>query len=47
MTQKIIYFLSGTVATVGELADIAKLQAAAEKPYDVVIRMASNRFSRR
>lgn len=38
MAKKILYFIAGHVATVGEAADIAKLEGAAEKPYDVFIR---------
>lgn len=37
MTKKIIYFTAGVTATAGEIADIAKLNAAAVKPYDVVV----------
>lgn len=35
---KIIYFIAGNVPTVGEAADIAKLEAATAKPYELVIR---------
>jgi hypothetical protein len=37
MTQKVIYFTAGPVATVDELADIAKLNAATEQPYSVKV----------
>lgn len=36
--SKIIFFLAGPVATSGELADIAKLNAAALAPYSVAVR---------
>lgn len=41
MTQKILYFTAGPQPTVGELADIAALNALAEKPYEVVVRNAA------
>lgn len=37
MTQRVIYFTAGPSATVGELADIANLNAAAESPYSVLV----------
>lgn len=36
--SKIIFFLAGPVPTSGELADIAKLNAAAAAPYEVAVR---------
>ena len=44
VTQKVLYFTEDVYATVEEKADIAKLQAVAEKPFDVVV-MASTRSS--
>lgn len=38
MADKILYFLAGDVATVDELADIVKLNTAAEVPYLVGVR---------
>lgn len=35
---KIIYFIAGNAPTVGEAADIAKLQAATGAPYELAIR---------
>lgn len=35
---KIIYFIAGNVPTVGEAADIAKLEAATAQPYELAIR---------
>lgn len=37
MTKRIIYFTAGPTATAGELADVAKLNAAAEAPYEVLV----------
>lgn len=36
-TKKVIYFTAGINATAGELADIAKLNAAAEPQYEVIV----------
>ena len=36
-TKKVLYFIAGTVPDSTELADIAKLNAAAEKPYEVTV----------
>lgn len=36
-TKKVIYFTAGITATTGELADIAKLNAAAEAQYEVLV----------
>lgn len=36
-TKKVVYFTAGVVATSGELADIAKLNAAAEPQYQVLV----------
>ncbi|AEX56097.1 hypothetical protein KL1_00013 [Burkholderia phage vB_BceS_KL1] len=36
-TKKVIYFTAGINATSGELADIAKLNAAAEPQYEVIV----------
>lgn len=38
--EKIVYFTAGAVPTSGELADIAKLNAAAEAPYVVLVSSA-------
>jgi len=35
---KIIYFIAGNAPTVGEAADIAKLEAATSAPYELAIR---------
>ncbi|QEG09329.1 virion structural protein [Xanthomonas phage Samson] len=35
--QRIVYFTAGTTPTSGELADIAKLNAAAEAAYEVTV----------
>lgn len=37
MTKRVIYFTADTVPTSGELAAIAKLNTAAEKPYEVTV----------
>lgn len=37
-TQKVIFFTAGPVATAGELADIAQLNALTEPRYDVKVR---------
>jgi hypothetical protein len=37
MTKKVLFFTAGIVPTSGEIADIAKLNAAAEKQYEVVV----------
>lgn len=37
-TKKVIYFTAGALPTVGEAAEIAVLQAAATKPFDLFIR---------
>ncbi len=36
-TKKVVYFTAGINATAGELADIAKLNAAAEPQYEVLV----------
>lgn len=36
-TKKVIFFTAGTTATAGEIADIAKLNAAAEAQYEVIV----------
>ncbi len=36
-TKKVVYFTAGINATSGELADIAKLNAAAEPQYEVLV----------
>ena len=36
-TKKVVYFTAGINATAGELADIAKLKAAAEPQYEVLV----------
>ena len=36
-TKKVVYFTAGINATAGELADIAKLNAAAEPQYEVFV----------
>jgi len=36
-TKKVVYFTAGINATSGELADIAKLNAAAEARYEVLV----------
>lgn len=36
-TKKVIYFTAGINATAGELADIAKLNTAAEPQYEVIV----------
>ncbi|QBZ71752.1 hypothetical protein [Pseudomonas phage KP1] len=36
-SKKVIYFTAGPTATVDELAAIAKLNSAAEKPYEVTV----------
>ncbi|UVB02930.1 virion structural protein [Xanthomonas phage vB_Xar_IVIA-DoCa1] len=35
--KKVIFFTAGTTPTSGELAAIAKLNAAADKPYEVTV----------
>jgi len=37
MAKRVIYFTAGVTPTSGELAEIAKLNTAADKPYEVIV----------
>jgi len=37
MAKRVIYFTAGVTPTSGELAEIAKLNTAADKPYEVTV----------